>query len=59
MIKAKIGLYKFVHDETGDTNFVSVALIIAIVVILAGIVLGFAKPAVEKAGQKVTDFIGE
>lgn len=57
LIKARCGLYNFVHKDNGDTNFISIALIIAIVVVLAGIVLSFARTGAEKAGEKVTNFI--
>ena len=46
---------RFKAGERGDTNFISILLILAIVVLLAGAVLGFGKDAM----QKVTDALDQ
>lgn len=62
LINAKVRLQKGLHDfvttEDGDTNFVSMLIIIAVVVVMAGAFLGIVKktllPTLEKT---VNDFI--
>lgn len=57
-MKAENALSEIKNSERGDTNFVSMLLIIGIVVVLAGLFLVLVKdtvfPAIE---QKVGDFL--
>ena len=57
-MKAENALSEIKNSERGDTNFVSMLLIIGIVVVLAGLYLVLVKdtvfPAIE---QKVGDFL--
>ena len=55
MIKGKIR--NFWNDESGDTNFIAIILIIAVVVVLAGIFLTFATGAMNKVSDQVTNFV--
>lgn len=61
LIALKVKTNSFVDrvtkDESGDTNFISIAIIIAIVVVLAGVFIAFGKPAIEQIGKKVKEFI--
>ena len=41
MIKAKYKVDSFIHNEDGDTNFISILVILGIVLALAAIFLGF------------------
>ena len=60
-----IGLYvlvsgaweEFKSSERGDTNFVSMLLIIGIVVVLAGAFLILGKNVMATVQKKVTDFL--
>lgn len=36
-----LGCKKLAKDERGDTNFISILIILAIVIILAGVFIGF------------------
>lgn len=57
-LKMKYGLQKFVVNENGDTNFVSMLIIIGIVVVLAAGFLALVNTQVlPKISQKVNDFI--
>ena len=47
----------FKESERGDTNFVSMLLIIGIVVVLAGLFLTLGKGVMSSITQKVMDFI--
>ena len=50
-------LEKFKKSERGDTNFVSMLLIIGIVVVLAGLFLTLGKNVMTAIEGKVTQFI--
>lgn len=57
-LKMKCGLQNFAVNETGDTNFVSMLIIIGIVVVLAAGFLALANGVVlPQISKKVTDFI--
>lgn len=56
-IKAYCALSNFKNSERGDTNFVSMLIIIGIVVVLAGLFLTLGKDVVASIRQKVKDFI--
>lgn len=55
--KAFCAVQNFKESERGDTNFVSMLLIIGIVVVLAGLFLTLGKDVMTKISTKVTDFI--
>ena len=48
---------EFKTSERGDTNFVSMLLIIGIVVVLAGLFLTLGEEVMEAISEKVKDFI--
>lgn len=50
-------LNNFVKKENGDTNFISMIIIIGIVVVLAGIFLKFGQKALGLVQDKVENFI--
>lgn len=56
-IKAYCALSNFKNSERGDTNFVSILIIIGIVVVLAGLFLTLGKDVMTSISQKVKDFI--
>lgn len=56
-IKAFCAVQNFKNSERGDTNFVSMLIIIGIVVVLAGLFLTLGKDVVTSISQKVKDFI--
>lgn len=56
-IKAYCTLSDFKNSERGDTNFVSMLIIIGIVVVLAGLFLTLGKDVMTSISQKVKDFI--
>lgn len=56
-IKAYCALNNFKNSERGDTNFVSMLLIIGIVVVLAGLFLTLGKDVVTAIKQKVMGFV--
>ncbi len=58
-IKARYSVVSFMESERGDTNFVSMLIIIGIVVVLAGLFLTVGKDVMASVSQKVTDFISD
>lgn len=56
-VKAECAWNNFMDSERGDTNFVSMLLIIGIVVVIAGLFLTFGKGVMQTISQKVTTFI--
>lgn len=58
-VKAECAWNNFMDSERGDTNFVSMLLIIGIVVVIAGLFLTFGKGVMQTISGKVTQFISE
>lgn len=56
-IKAICAVRDFKNAERGDTNFVSMLIIIGIVVVLAGLFLTLGKSVMTSISTKVTSFI--
>ena len=57
---AKLSVAEFVESERGDTNFVSMLLIIGIVVVLAGLFLTLMRTTIwTNITTKVTEFFNE
>ena len=50
-------LNSLLHDDNGDTNFISIAIVTAIVVVLAGIFLALGRECLNAVNDKVMDFI--
>lgn len=55
--KACCAFEEFKNSERGDTNFVSMLLIIGVVVVLAGLFLTLGKEVMASITQKIKDFI--
>ena len=47
------------EDETGDTNFVSMMLIIGVVVVLAGMFLTLGTDLMQLIREKIIDFVNK
>ncbi len=54
-----IGWSEFKESERGDTNFVSILIILAIVIVFAGVFLAFGNQIMDVAQSRLTDFLGE
>ncbi len=55
-IKAMCRLHDMLDDEQGDTNFISVLIILGIVVILAGVFMGFKDTIVKQVNDLMKNF---
>ena len=58
-VKASCAVESFKNSERGDTNFVSMLVIIGIVVVLAGLFLTVGKDLMTTIGQKINKFISD
>lgn len=56
-IKVTCAIEDFKNDERGDTNFISMMIIIGIVVVLAGLFLTLGRSVMTSITNKVTNFI--
>lgn len=62
--KALVGVYckmnkcfnNLMQDEKGDTNFISIIIILGIVIIVAGVFMGFKDQIVNMVQEKVNNF---
>lgn len=62
--KAMIGIYckmyngfnKVMKEEKGDTNFISIIIILGIVIVVAGVFMGFKDQIVAMVRDKVNAF---
>ena len=56
-IRGEKALDRFFHEENGDTNLISMLILIAVAVFLASAFKTVGKNILELVGQKVTTFI--
>ena len=56
-IKAMCRLHDMLDDEQGDTNFISVLIILGIVVVLAGVFMGFKDQIVKQVNDLMKNFV--
>lgn len=50
-------IHNFLTEERGDTNFISMLLIIGIVLVLAGMFLAFGQGVMDKIKENVMNFV--
>ncbi len=55
-VAIQTSLYFFKNEERGDTNFISISIILAIVVILVATFLGFRDQIMSVVSDKVNKF---
>lgn len=54
--KVQTEIYCAVHDEQGDTNFISIIIILAIVLVVAGVFITFKNDILGAAKTKMDEF---
>lgn len=59
VIGMKNRLYHFWDDEQGDTNFISMLVILGIALALAGVFLGFKDQILEWVDTNIGDFFSK
>ena len=55
MIRAKVAMMNFASEERGDTNFLSIAIILVVVLVLAVVFIGFGNRLLPMMKQKIAD----
>lgn len=55
-IKIMNKVHRFFEEERGDTNFISILIILGIVIILAGVFMTFKDQIVEMVSGEMEDF---
>ncbi len=58
-IRAKTWLYYFRQDEDGDTNFISILVLLGIALALAGVFLGFKDQVLNWVDQNIGGFFSK
>lgn len=54
--KVQTEVYCAAHNEQGDTNFISIIIILGIVIIVAGVFVAFKDQILEAAGTAIENF---
>lgn len=54
--KLQTEVYCAAHDEQGDTNFISIIIVLGIVIIVAGVFVGFKNQILDEAGKAIEKF---
>lgn len=55
-LKAVLGVQKVMRKENGDTNFISILILLGIVILLAGIFIGFKDTIVAQVQEIIDGF---
>lgn len=55
-LKAMSGIRRALRNERGDTNFISILIILGIVIILAGVFIGFKDTIVNQVKEIIDGF---
>ncbi len=58
MLKAQMKVNSFLHDEKGDTNFISILVLLGIALALAGVFLAFKDQIIGWVDQNIGGFFG-
>ncbi len=56
VFKAKMKAYNFMHDEKGDTNFISILVLLGIALALAGVFLVFKDSIIKWVNTNIGSF---
>lgn len=59
LLRGKMKLEEFLREERGDTNFISIAIVLIIVLVIAGAFVTFGNKILTKFNQVITEFMGK
>lgn len=54
--KAQSEIHLMSNDEQGDTNFISIIIVLGIVILIAGVFVGFKDQILEAASEAIENF---
>lgn len=57
LLNAKMAAKRFVSEERGDTNFISIAIILVIVIVIAILFITLGQDMAEKLGTKIEELM--
>lgn len=55
LIRAKMAVKNLIAEERGDTNFLSIAIILVVVLVLAAVFISFGNRLLPMMKQKIAD----
>lgn len=58
-MKAKYGVRAFLYDENGDTNFISILIILGIVIALAAVFITFRNTITDWVSERMSSFFND
>lgn len=56
LIKCQTGIKRFISEEKGDTNFISILIILGIVILLSAVFIGFKDTIVARVQEIMDQF---
>lgn len=59
LVRGKIAADNFIYEETGDTNFISIAIILVVVIVIAVLFIGFSDEIGESFKKATDDLLGK
>ncbi len=59
IVRAQFAAKNFMSEERGDTNFISIAIVLVVVLVLAAIFIAFGKQLTPKLTAAVTDIMNK
>lgn len=55
LLRAKLALDNFMSDERGDTNFISIAIILVVVIVIAIVFITFGQDLTEELEKTINN----
>lgn len=57
LIRARLNLQNFLTEDRGDTNFISIMIVLGIVLVIALTFIGFKKQITDAVSTQLTSFL--
>lgn len=57
MLRAQIAATNFLNEERGDTNFISIAIILIVIIAIAVVFIGFKDQILSKLNTAIQDLL--
>ena len=56
-LNAQLKLQSFLDDESGDTNFISIIVVLGIALMVAGVFMGYKDQVIKQADTIIKSFV--